>query len=94
MYFCSEGFLKWEHVHVFWYCWESRRKRDCYIKIVSDKKEEKENKSRTAIEYFSVEYPLNIYRSASHGEIVVAEIPNIINEENVLIAQWQEKISV
>ena len=47
----------------------------------------------TEIEYASVEDPLKIHRSTSNETALVSEIPNIINEENVIIAPGQGKKS-
>ena len=63
-------------------------------KIISDVKEMSESINTesindTATEYALVEDPLNIHRTASKERTFVSEIPNIINEENVIIAPGQ-----
>ena len=63
-------------------------------KIVSVGKEMNENMNDTEIEYSLVKYSLNIHRSASNEATLVSEIPNIINEKNVILAPGQEKIPV
>ena len=45
----------------------------------------------TETEYASVGDPLNMHRTASNETTLVAEIPNIINEENIIIAPGQGK---
>ena len=42
-------------------------------------------------EYASVENPLGMHRTASNDKDLVSEIPNIINDENIVIAPGQEK---
>ena len=49
------------------------------------------NRNGTETEYVSVEDPLNMRRTASNDTNLVSEIPNIINEENVIIAPGQGK---
>ena len=46
---------------------------------------------RSETDFASVEGPLNMYRTASNGAILVSEIPNIINHQNVIIAPGQGK---
>ena len=45
----------------------------------------------TLKQYASVEDPLNMHRTASNKTNLVSEIPNIINEENVIAAPGQGK---
>ena len=45
-------------------------------------------------EYASVQDPLNMHRTVSNETILVSEIPNIINEENLIFAPEQEKTQV
>ena len=45
-------------------------------------------------EYASVQDPLNMHRTVWNETILVAEIPNIINEENLIFAPEQEKTPV
>ena len=65
-------------------------------KNISDGKEMTENMNynRSETEFASVEDPLNLYKTASKETTLVSEIPNIINEENVIIAPGQGKIPV
>ena len=65
-------------------------------KNISDGKEmtENVNYNRSETEFASVEDPLNMCKTASKETILVSEIPNIINEENVIIATGQGKIPV
>ena len=57
-------------------------------KKILDGKEMRENINDTEeeTEYASVEDPLNIHRIASNETTLISEIPDIINEENVIIA--------
>ena len=50
-----------------------------------------ENRNDSETEYALVEDPLNMHRTASNGATLVSKIPNIINEENVIIAPRKEK---
>ena len=52
------------------------------------------NRNGTEAEYVSVEDLLNMCRTASNDTTLVSEIPNIINEENVIIAPGQGKKTV
>ena len=65
-------------------------------KNISDGKEmiENVNYNRSETEFASVEDPLKMYRTASNETTLVSEIPNIINEGNVIIAPGQGKITV
>ena len=65
-------------------------------KNISDGKEMTENVNydRSETEFASFEDPLNMYRIASNETTLVSEIPNMINEENVIIAPEQGKIPV
>ena len=60
-------------------------------KIILDGKEMRENinhiESRT--EYASVEGPLNMHRTSSNKTTLISEIPNVINNQNVIIAPGQ-----
>ena len=61
-------------------------------KNVSDRKESTENiNDRSETEFASVEDPLNMHRIASNETNLVSDIPNIINDENVIIALGQGK---
>ena len=40
----------------------------------------------------TIEDPLNMYRTASNETALIYDIPNMINEENIIIAQGQKKI--
>ena len=61
-------------------------------KNVSDRKESTENiNDRSETEFASVEDPLNMHRIASNETTLVSDIPNIINDENVIIALGQGK---
>ena len=64
-------------------------------KNISDGKEitENVNYNRSETEFASVEDPLNMYTAASNETTLVSEIPNIINEDNVIIASGQGKIT-
>ena len=46
---------------------------------------------RSETEFASVGDPLNIHRTASYETTLVSEIPNIINDKNVIIASGQGK---
>ena len=63
-------------------------------KNTSDGKEMSENMNDNKIGYASVEDPLNIHRSTSNDTTLVSEIPNIINEENVITAPRQGKKTI
>ena len=54
----------------------------------------KENVNETETEYASVEDPLNIHRTASNETTLVSDIPNIVNNENIIFAPSQEKTPV
>ena len=41
------------------------------------------------METLSVQDPLNMHRTASNETTVVSEIPNMINDENVIVAPGQ-----
>ena len=58
-------------------------------KIIPDGKEMSENMNDTEIEYVSVKDPVNIHRSASNDTTLVSEVPNMVNEENVIIVPAQ-----
>ena len=61
-------------------------------KNVSHRKESTENiNDRSETEFASVEDPLNMHRTASNKTTLVSDIPNIINDENVIIAPGQGK---
>ena len=52
-----------------------------------------ENRNDAGTEYASVEDPLSMHRTASNETTLSSEIPNVILEENVIIAPGQEKFS-
>ena len=52
------------------------------------------NDNESETEFASVEDPLNMHRTASSETTLVSEIPNIIDEENVIIAPAQGKTPV
>ena len=54
----------------------------------------KENVTESETEYASVEDPLNIHRTASNETTLVSNIPNIVSNENIIIAPGQEKTPV
>ena len=55
-------------------------------KNVSNRKESTENiNDRSETEFALVEDPLNMHRTASNEISLVSDIPNIINDENVII---------
>ena len=61
-------------------------------KNVSNRKESTENiNDRSETEFALVEDPLNMQRTVSNKTTLVSDIPNIINDENVIIAPWQGK---
>ena len=64
------------------------------IFLIEKKKKYSENRNDTKTECASVEDPLNMHRTASNETTLVSEIPNIINEQNVLIAPGQGKKTV
>ena len=41
--------------------------------------------------FLTIEDPLNMYRTASNETALIYDIPNMINEENIIIAQRQKK---
>ena len=49
------------------------------------------NENASEAEYASVDDPLNMHRTATNETTPISEIPNIINEENVIIAPGQGK---
>ena len=62
---------------------------------ISGEKEMTENTNdRSDTEFASVEDHLNMHRTASNKTTLVFQIPNIINEENVIIAPGQGKTPV
>ena len=64
---------------------------ECFTKKnVSDGKEiiKNTNDSNETV-FASFEDLLNMYRTASNQKTLVSEIPNIINEKNVIIQQFQ-----
>ena len=46
---------------------------------------------RSETEFASVEDPLNMQKTASNETTLASEIPNITNDENIIIAAGQEK---
>ena len=54
----------------------------------------KANVNKTETEYVSVEDPLNIHRTTSNETSLVSDIPNIVKDENIIIAQGQGKTRV
>ena len=58
------------------------------------KKSGKINHIESRTEYASVEGPLNMHRTASNKTTLISEIPNVINEQNVIIAPGQGQIPV
>ena len=52
------------------------------------------NENTSEAEYASVEYILNMHRTATNETTLISEILNIINEENVIIAPGQGKTPV
>ena len=64
----------------------------CYWKKISGRKESTENiNGKSETEFASVEDTLNMHRTASNETTLVSDIPNIINEEDVIIAPEQGK---
>ena len=63
---------------------------------ISDGKEmnKNNNENTSEAEYASVEDLLNMHRTATNETNLISEIPNIINEENVIIVPGQEKTPV
>ena len=53
----------------------------------------KENVNESETEYASVEEPLNTHRTSSNETTLVSDIPNIVNNENIIIAPFQGKMS-
>ena len=51
----------------------------------------KADDTRSKTEFVLIEALLNMYRTASNNTALVSEIPNIIDEENVIIASGQKK---
>ena len=49
------------------------------------------NNTRSETKFALVEDPLNIYRIASDQTTLVSEIPNISDEENIIIVPGQEE---
>ena len=54
----------------------------------------KENVNESETEYASVEDPRNIHRTASNETTLVSDIPNIVNNENIIIAPGQGKTPI
>ena len=52
------------------------------------------NDTERETEYVSLEDPLNMYRTVSNETTLISEIPNISNEENVIIEPGKGKMSV
>ena len=52
------------------------------------------NENEIEAEYASVEDPLNMHRTAANGTTLISEIPNTINEENVITELVQGKAPV
>ena len=52
------------------------------------------NNTKSKTEYASVEDPLKMHGTASNETTLISEIPNITNEENVIIETGQGKIPV
>ena len=77
---------------------EIKGQTDCVTsKNISDGKEITENiNDRSETEFASVEDPLILHRTASNETTLVSEIPNIINDKNVIIApgQRQKPVSI
>ena len=64
-------------------------------KNVSDGEEMTENINyRSETEFTSIEDPLNMHRTALNETTLVSEIPNMINNENVIIVPGQGKKQV
>ena len=63
---------------------------------ISDGKEmnKNNNENTSEAEYASVKDPLNMNRTATNETNLISDIPNIINEENVIIAPDQGKTPV
>ena len=69
-----------------------KRNLSVLLKNISDEKEMTKNANgRSETEFASVEDPLNIHRTASCETTLVSEIPNIINDKNVIIASGHGK---
>ena len=68
----------------------------CYLKGLSDRKKMTENVNdiRSETEFVSLEYSLNMHRTASNETTLVSEIPNIINGENDIVAPKQRRKTV
>ena len=76
----------------FFYIVEAQgEKEDVTEKVISDGKKMSENINDTETEYATIEDPLSLHRTSSNATSVISEIPNIINEENVIIAPGQIK---
>ena len=52
------------------------------------------NENTSEPEYASVEDPLNMQRTATNETTLISDIPNMINEENVIIVPCQGKTPV
>ena len=63
---------------------------------ISDGKEmnKNNNENTSEAEYASFKDPLNMHRTATNETTLISKIPNVINEENVIIAPGQEKTPV
>ena len=70
---------------------EIKGQADCVTgKNICHGKEITENiNDRSETEFASIEDPLILHRTASNETTLVSEIPNIINDKNVIIAQGQ-----
>ena len=64
--------------------------------VISDGKEinKNNNENTSEAEYASVKDPLNMNRTATNETNLISDIPNIINEENVIIVPDQGKTPV
>ena len=52
------------------------------------------NENESEAEYASVEGPLNVHRTTTIGTTLISEIPNTINEKNVITELVQGKAPV
>ena len=97
IYFYHKGSFKLRHSGFLILILEITEKmRVLQKKLVWNGKEMRENMNDTEseTEYASVEDPLKKHKTASNETTLISEIPNIINEENVITASGQEKIPV
>ena len=83
--------LKWGNVQIFW------ENQSATENVILDGKETSGSINDIETEYASVEDVINKRKTASNETTVVSEIPNTIDDENIIIAKrwmlWRESTS-